>query len=86
MGRVSRRPTIKLALSPAALATACDINPAIIYREILAGHLEVRQLPGSNARRIWIGPSDRPGTAEHWYRNHWLARPRNTKKREVQNG
>lgn len=78
MPRKTKHPIVYIALSPAALATAMQIEPRHIYAAIAAGHLEVRQLPGSAARRIWIGGE---GGAENWFREIWQpAKPRRTKK------
>ena len=69
-------PHVKIALAPASLAAAFDIQPRHIYRAIAEGHLELRTLPGTMARRIWVGD------AEQWYRNVWLkAAPRSNKRK-----
>ena len=75
MSRKTKHPIVYVCLSPSALATAMDIAPRIIYQAIALGHLEVRQLPETVARRIWIGD------AEKWFRTYWLkAIPRNLTK------
>jgi hypothetical protein len=75
MSRKTKYPIVYVCLSPAALATAMDIAPRIIYQAIALGHLEVRHLPGTVARRIWIGD------AEKWFRTYWLkAIPRTLNK------
>jgi hypothetical protein len=73
MPRKTKSPVVYLALSPAMLACAFDVAPAKIYDAIEAGHLEVRRLPGTIARRIFIAD------AEKWYREHWLKGPRKMK-------
>jgi hypothetical protein len=77
MPRKTKHPIVYIMLSPSALATACDLNPAVIYREILAGRLEVRTLPGTVARRIWIAD------AEKWFREYWLPAKPNKSKKDV---
>jgi hypothetical protein len=73
----TKNPIVFLALSPSALATAFDIAPRHVYDAITRGHLEVRQLEGTIARRILV--SD----AERWYRDHWLnVAPRHAKKKD----
>jgi hypothetical protein len=59
-------PVVYLALSPAMLACAFDIAPRHVYDAIEQGHLEVKQLPGSSARRISVAQAD------VWFRDHWL--------------
>jgi hypothetical protein len=44
MSRKTKYPIVYVCLSPAALATAMDIAPRIIYQAIALGHLEVRHL------------------------------------------
>jgi hypothetical protein len=66
MPRNNKYPVVYLALSPAMLSAAFDIAPRHVYDAIEAGHLEVRQLPGTIARRIFIAD------AERWFRDHWL--------------
>jgi hypothetical protein len=64
-------PTAFLAMSPAMLAASFGLNPAIIYREIVTGRLELRTLPGTIARRVLIAD------AERWFRTVWQpAKPR----------
>jgi hypothetical protein len=79
MPRKTKAPTVLLYLSPAMLATAFQICSRHVYRAIDQGHLEVRTLPNSMARRISVAQ------AELWYRNHWLpARPvKRSKKKDV---
>jgi hypothetical protein len=79
MPRKTKSPIVYLALSPAMLAAAFDIAPRAVYAAIEAGHLEVRQLPGTVARRISVAD------AEVWFREHWIkATPRT--KRTVTDG
>jgi hypothetical protein len=58
-------PSVYLALPVNTLAAAFDIHPRHIYQAIAEEKLEVRSLPGSNARRILIRD------AERWFRKHW---------------
>lgn len=75
MPRKTKNPIVLLYLSPAALATAFQIMPRHVYRAIELGHMEVRTLPGTVARRISVLD------AENWFRNHWLkAKPLRRKK------
>ena len=67
MPRPQKSPVVFVALSPAMLATAFQIAPRNIYAAIEAGHLRVCHLPGTVARRIWLGD------AEKWFREHWLS-------------
>ena len=71
MPRLTKRPILYLALSPAALACAMQIPPRKIHEAILLGYLPVRQ--HGLHRRILI--SD----AEKWFREHW--RPANPPRR-----
>jgi hypothetical protein len=63
MPRRTKHPIVYVALSPAALATAVSIAPAVVAAAILAGELQV--YTRGVARRILI--SD----AENWIRNEW---------------
>lgn len=75
MPRNNKFPIVYLALSPAMLAAALDVPPKHIYAAIEAGHLVVRTLAGTVARRIFIAD------AEIWFRDHWLkAAPRTKRK------
>jgi hypothetical protein len=73
MGRQTKHPRVMLMLSPAAVATACGLDPNIIYNEILAGRLEVKTLPGTIQRRVLV--SD----VEVWFRKFWIPAPRKRK-------
>jgi hypothetical protein len=63
MPRKTKQPVVYLALSPAALATACQIAPAVVAAAILNGELQV--YTRGVARRILV--SD----AETWIRSQW---------------
>jgi len=80
MPRKVKHPLVYVALSPTALATAFGIDTRHIYAAITMGQLEVRHLPGSVARRIWIAD------AERWYREHWLPAKPKQRKKDVSNG
>jgi hypothetical protein len=69
-------PTVMVAMAPNMLAAAFDLHPKHVYAAIAAGHLETRQLPGTIARRIWVGD------AEKWFREVWTKTPaRNTRRK-----
>jgi hypothetical protein len=75
-----------LFISPASLASATQIAPRHVYQAIDAGHLVVKILPGTRARRIAIGPPSVKGTAEFWYRHYWLKAAPTTKRRTRSSG
>ncbi len=75
MPRRTKHPVVILALSPAALATAFGMSPRLIYSEIAAERLTVRQLPGSKARRISVAQ------AQHWFENYWVPAKPYTKRK-----
>jgi hypothetical protein len=57
------------------LAAAFGVPHVKVYDAIRDGHLEVRTLPGTVARRILVAD------AERWYREHWLNKVKSTKKK-----
>jgi hypothetical protein len=66
MPRKATPPVVLLYLSASALARAFMIDDRHVRRAVALGHLHVRHLPNSNARRISVAE------AERWYLNHWL--------------
>jgi hypothetical protein len=66
MPRKATPPVVLLYLSPSALSRAFQIDARHVYAAIDAGHLTVRTLPNSNARRISVAEADK------WFQNHWL--------------
>jgi hypothetical protein len=58
-------PPVYLALSPHALAAAFGVHVRNIYDAVERDELEIKQLPGTIARRILIRD------AERWFRKHW---------------
>jgi hypothetical protein len=70
MPRKATPPVVLLYLSASALARSFMIDERHVRRAVALGHLHVRTLPNSNARRISVAE------AESWYLNYWLpARP-----------
>jgi hypothetical protein len=72
MGRITKRPVITIAISPAGLGTAIGVQPKVIYDAILVGEFPLYQR--GMARRILVAD------AEDWIRRTWRkAKPRRTK-------
>jgi hypothetical protein len=55
-----------LAMSPPQLAKEFNIHHRHVYAAIASGDLQVRQLPGSNARRVSVE------SARQWFEEKWL--------------
>jgi hypothetical protein len=72
-----------LNISPASLAAACEIAPRHVYAAIDAGHLTVKTLAGTMARRIAVGPETTRGTAAWWFKNIWQAKPTTKPRRKI---
>jgi hypothetical protein len=77
MPRKTKHPIVYLALSPAALATAVSVAPAVVHAAILAGELQV--YTRGLARRILV--SD----AETWIRSQWARGVPKQKRKVVPN-
>ena len=75
MPRKHSPPIVYLALSPAMVAASFGIPARSVYAEIENGRLIVRTLPGSRARKVFVGPADQPGTVEFWARTYWIQAP-----------
>jgi hypothetical protein len=59
-------PTLKLALSPTQIVTACGVSFHAVKQGIEDGSLPVHDINGK--RRIWCGD------VEIWFKSHPLAR------------